>query len=129
MSVSLHTFRPPAARSTANGISLRWAALTDAASVVAMMAGLEQERPAAHIRNFPALVRDADQWRQDLAEASVADLAAVMEPGLTALLAVHARGADPRAAATALWHEYTAARTAIIGLLPPTGALGPRRSA
>ena len=74
---------------------MRWAALSDAANVVALLAGLEPERPTAEVRNFPALIRDAESWRRDLAENGVADLAAVMEPGIAALLAVNARGADP----------------------------------
>jgi hypothetical protein len=108
---------------------MRWAALADAASVVATLAGLEPERTTAEVRNFPALIRDAESWRRERAENGVADLAAVMEPGIAALLAVNARGADPRPAAIALWREFVAARAAILSLLPPSGALGPRRSA
>jgi hypothetical protein len=113
----------------ASAISMRWAALADAANVVATLAGLEPERPAAEVRNFPALIRDAEGWRRERAENGVADLAAIMEPGIAALLAVNARGADPRPAAMALWREFVAARTAVLSLLPPSGALGPRRSA
>ncbi len=40
---------------------------------------------------------------------------------IAALLAVNARGADPRPAAQALWREFVAARAAIVSLLPPTG--------
>lgn len=109
--------------------SMRWAALGDAANVVAALAGLEPERTRAEVRNFPALIRDAEAWRRERAEHGVADLAAIMEPGIAALLAVNARGADPRPAAMALWREFVAARAAILSLLPPSGALGPRRSA
>jgi hypothetical protein len=59
----------------------------------------------------------------------VADLAAVMEPGLAALLSINARGADTRPAARALLHEFNQARAAIIALLPPSGPHGPLRSA
>jgi hypothetical protein len=45
-----------------------------------------------------------------------------MEPGLAALLAVNARGADPRPAAEALWREFLAARAAVLALLPPAAA-------
>ncbi len=108
---------------------MRWAALGDAAGVVAALAGFEPERTSAEVRNFPALIRDAEAWRRERAENGIADLAAIMEPGLAALLAVNARGADPRPAAMALWREFIAARAAILSLLPPSGALGPRRSA
>jgi hypothetical protein len=113
----------------ASATSMRWAALADAANVVAGLAGLEPERTSTEVRNFPALIRDAEAWRRERAENGVADLAAIMEPGIAALLAVNARGADPRPAAMALWREFVAARAAIVSLLPPTGALGPRRSA
>lgn len=117
------------AAGSASATSMRWAALADAAGVVALLAGIEPERPSPELRNFPALIRDAEPWRREQAENGVADLAAVMEPGLAALLAVNARGADPRPAAMALWREFTAARAAVLSLLPPSGALGPRRLA
>jgi hypothetical protein len=105
--------------------ALRWGALGEAASVVATLAGLEPEWLEPEVRDFPALIRDAEAWRRERAENSVADLAAIMEPGIAALLAVNARGADPRPAAMALWREFVAARTAILALLPP----GPCRNA
>jgi hypothetical protein len=121
--------RASIAQGGASATSMRWAALGDAANVVAALAGLEPERTSADVRNFPALIRDAEAWRRERAENGVADLAAIMEPGIAALLAVNARGADPRPAAMALWREFVAARAAILSLLPPSGALGPRRSA
>jgi hypothetical protein len=117
------------ARGSASATSMRWAALSDAAGVVALLAGIEPERPTPEVRNFPALIRDAEAWRREQAENGVADLAAVMEPGIAALLAVNARGADPRPAAMALWREFVAARSAILSLLPATSGLGPRRIA
>jgi len=119
------TFGPASSSAT----SMKWAALTDAANVIAMLAGMEPQRPAPEIRNFPALIRDADAWRRERAERGVADLAAIMEPGMAALLAVNARGADPRPAALALLREFNAARESLLALLPPSGSLGPRRTA
>ena len=118
-------------RATANAssTSMRWAALSEAGQVVAMLAGLEAERPNKDVRNFPALIRDAEKWRRDLADHGCADLAAVMEPGISALLAINARGADCRPAALALWREFVKARDAMLALLPPSGQMGPRRSA
>jgi hypothetical protein len=117
------------AQGPSSATSMRWAALADAANVVALLAGIEPERPTPELRNFPALIRDAEPWRRERAENGVADLAAVMEPGIAALLAVNARGADSRPAAMALWREFIAARTAILALLPASGGLGPRRLA
>jgi hypothetical protein len=113
----------------ASSASLQWAALQDAANVVASLAGFELERTTAEIRNFPALIREAAPWRRELAERGIEDMAAVMEAGIAALLGVNARGANPRPAALALWREYTEARSAMLSLLPPSGRLGPRRSA
>ena len=70
--------------------------------------------------DFPLRIADAEPWRQAQAENGIADLAAIMEPGIAALLAINARGADPRPAAEALWREFRAAREAILALLPPS---------
>jgi hypothetical protein len=121
--------RPAFGQLAANASSLKWAALQDAANVVATLAGLEPERTTAEIRNFPALIREAAPWRRELADRGIEDMTAVMAPGIAALLGVNARGADPRPAALALWRDFIAARGAILALLPPSGALGPRRSA
>ncbi|MES2700186.1 MAG: hypothetical protein V4647_11305 [Pseudomonadota bacterium] len=106
----------------ASATSMRWSALGDAGTVVAALAGVQPETPGRALRNFPVLIRDCPPWRRQLADNMVADLAAMMEPGIAALLAVNARGADPRPAARALWHEFSLARAAVLALLPPTGA-------
>ncbi|WP_305097663.1 hypothetical protein [Croceibacterium aestuarii] len=113
----------------AGASSRKWAALQEAANVVATLAGLDQERPRPEVRNLPALMRDAAKWRRELADQQIDDIAAMMQPGIAALLGVNARGADPRPAALALWREYIAARGAVVALLPPSGAMGPPRSA
>lgn len=110
-------------------MSVQWAALHDAAAAVAAMAGLEEERASSPIRNFPAQIRDEGGWRLALAETGITDLSAIMRPGLTALLAVRARGQDASTAALALWQEFHAARDTLLGLAPESGAMGPRRSA
>ncbi len=119
--------RPAAAAGT--GTSLRWAALAEAGKVVAMLAGVDGEEQDREVRSFPVLIRDAEPWRRTLAENGCADLTAIMEPGISALLAIHARGADCRPAAYALWQEFTASRRAMLALLPPSGGMGPKRSA
>jgi hypothetical protein len=121
--------RPVFGQAAASALSLKWAALQNAAEIVASLAGLEPERTTPEIRNFPALMREAEPCRRELADRGAEDMAAVMEPGIAALLGVNARGASPRPAALALWREFVEARAALLALLPPTGALGPRRSA
>ena len=112
-----------------SAMSVQWAALQDAAGAVAALAGLAAEKPSAQVRNFPALIKDAGGWRFDLAADGVADLAAMMRPGVKALLAVSARGQDPTAAALTLWREYHHARAALLALVPEQGKMGPLRKA
>lgn len=102
-----------------NAMSMKWAALDDAAGVVCSLAGLQPEMRKAEVRNFPAIMRDTGGGRLALAQQGVDDLAAIMEPGLAALLAVSARGGSPAAAARALWQEFQSARAALLELIPP----------
>ncbi len=113
---------------SASAMSMQWSALHDASGVVAMLAGLTQEPMRPEMRNFPAVMRDTGGWRRNLADQGIADLCAIMEPGLTALLAVHARGANTAPAALALWQEFHVARAALVALTPPPAEQGPQRS-
>ena len=101
-----------------SALSMKWSALHDAAAIVATLAGLGPEPRQPEIRNFPAIVRDAGGWRYDEARRGIDDLAALMEPGLAALLAVHARGLPAGPAAQALWLEFLAARAELLDLVP-----------
>jgi hypothetical protein len=103
-------------------MSMRWSALHDAAGAVAMLAGVGAEAMTPQLRAFPARIRDVGGWRRELAERGVEDLSAIMEPGLAALLAVHARGGDARAAGLALWEEFVRARDGLLTLLPAEAA-------
>ncbi len=116
-------------RASASSMSMKWSALHDAASVVATLAGLGTESMQPEVRNFPAVMRDAGGWRHHMAELGVEDMSAIMEPGLAALLSVHARGADPAPPALALWQEFHAARSALMALVPPAASQTPRRIA
>ena len=116
-------------QASVSALSMKWSALHDAAGVVATLAGLAPAPMSAALRNFPAALRDAPGWRRTMAEQGVEDLTAIMEPGLSALLAVHARGVNPAAPALALWQEYVSARDALLALAPPPGTPGPLRAA
>ncbi|WP_435419050.1 hypothetical protein WAB17_05710 [Parerythrobacter aurantius] len=116
-------------RNPAQSLSVQWTALQDAAAAVAALAGLSPERPSPQVRNFPALIKDVGGWRFELAADLIGDLTAMMRPGLTALLAVNARGQDATAAAVTLWREFHHARNSVLALVPQGGELGPRRSA
>jgi len=113
--------QPSFGQASGNALSMTWAALHDAAGVVCTLAGLPQEMRKPDIRNFPAIMRDTGGWRYDLAKQGVDDLASFMEPGLTALLAVSARGISPVPAAQALWNEFVTSRAALLMLIPPLG--------
>ena len=119
--------RPEFGQASASAMSMKWSALHDAAGVVAMLAGIAAEPMRPEVRNFPAVMRDAGGWRRSMAEQGIEDLTAIMEPGMAALLAVHARGVSPAAAALALWQEFHAARAALLALTPPTDSQPPRR--
>ncbi len=107
--------------SATSAMSMKWAAVHDAAAAVGELAGLAPEYRMPDVRNFPAIIRDTGGWRQSVAQQGVDDLAAIMEPGLAALLAVQARGAPITAAAMALWQEFQSSRSALLALIPPLG--------
>ena len=107
-------------QSPASAMNIRWLALHDAAGVVATLAGLPHGKISAQDRNFPAIMRDAGDWRRSLAEQGIDDLSAIMQAGISALLGLHAKGASPVAPARALWDEFSAARTALLALTPLT---------
>ncbi|MGN3974732.1 hypothetical protein [Tsuneonella sp. SYSU-LHT278] len=105
----------------------QWTALQDAANAVATLAGLVSESPSTEVRDFPSAIAEAGGWRLELAANGLADLAAMMTPGVRALLAVSARGQDPVPAALTLWREYHRARAALLALVPrrePPGQTG-----
>jgi len=111
--------RPEFGQSAASAMSMKWSALHDAAGAVAMIAAVEAPKMDAAIRNFPIAMREAGGRNLNLAEQGIEDISAIMEPGLSALLAAHARGANPRHAAQALWAEFIQARDALLALIPP----------
>ena len=114
-----------AEQSAASAAGERWTALCDAAGIVATLAGVDLLADIDGAADFPLRIGSAEPWRQAQAENGIDDLAAIMEPGIAALLAVNARGADPRPAAESLWREFRAAREAILKLLPPDTAPAP----
>lgn len=127
--LSPNQFHQTSVRETDQSLNRRWAAVHDAADAVTMLAGLAPEPPGQKVRAFAVLIRDAEPWRRKIAGNHIEDMAAMMQPGLTALLATRARGQDASVAAQALLREFQAARDAVLAVLPEPGAMGPRRSA
>ena len=107
-----------ALRTGEDSASLRWTALEEAGALVAALGGVNPGPGSVENREFATLIRHAEGWRRERAERGVADLAAIMEPGIAALLSIKTRGVDPRPAAQALWHEFAAARAAVLEFLP-----------
>lgn len=103
---------------SAGSLEPKWQALHQAAVAVAAMAGATSQPMTPEQRDFPEAMRQAGGWRFTLARQGVDDLAAIMEPGLAALLAAHARGADAPAAALVLWEEFQSTRDALMALMP-----------
>ena len=122
----LRSGAPAFGRGSASAVGQRWAALHDAAAVVARIGGVEPGPLSPHVRNFPAAICEAGPARRALAEQGIDDLFAMLEPGASALLGAMARGVDARSAACALWREFVAARDALLRLAP---AAEPRRPA
>lgn len=106
-------------RGPADDIAARWTALHNAGAAACAIAGLAQEAPRPELLSFPAAIARAGGWRRERAEQGIEDIAAIMEPGLSALLSAHAGGRTPTVAALALWREFAAARDALLMLVPP----------
>ena len=116
--------RPVRRRHADSGADLgaRWQALHEAAGVVVALAGLPPPPVTGAVRGFPAALAEAGGWRQIHAREGMADLSAILETGIRALLAVHACGTSAAVPARALWDEFVAARNSLLELAPP-GAL------
>lgn len=110
-----HDGEPPSG-DPSSPLALKWTALETAAEVVASLAEIRTKNGAAAAQALAAGIERAGGWRLALARQSVDDIAAMMEPGIAALLAVHAQGGDPRPPALALWQEFDRARQALLTL-------------
>lgn len=104
-----------------DSLALQWAALREAASAVAALAGDEVRADAPPHLLFPRGLRHAVPRRRAMIEQALGDLVAIMEPGVAALLAVHERGGQAGPAARALWQEFVAARQGLLALAPAEG--------
>lgn len=103
-------------------LALRWAALTDAGAVAALLARAEDgagddAQDDGAPRPINAALAALAGWRGEQVERRMAELSVVMEAGLSALLGLRESGADPQSPAAALWHEFVEARGAIQELL------------
>lgn len=103
-------------------LAARWAALAEAARVVAQLADVGDGVDRA--MRLPVALDRLVGGRRVLIEQGIDDLLAMMEPGLTALLDVHQGGGATGPAARALWQEFLRARQGLAALAPLGAPLG-----
>lgn len=96
----------------------QWAALHEAAALVARLAGAKAhgQATARLTEPCPEPIRRAAGWRLAVIAQGLADMAAILEGGIRALLVVQARGGPVGPAAEALWDEFLTARAALLEL-------------
>ena len=108
--------------STDSPLALKWAALHAVAEIVASLADGSVPNMPEPAKEFVPMIERAGGWRFDLARQGIDDIAAMLEPGLAALLSVHGQGGDAGPPAAALWQEFSRAREALLALAPPEPA-------
>ena len=96
----------------------QWEAVHEAAAAVGHLAQLGREEPGEDVLALPLRAAEAGGFAFEAAARGIDDLAAVMQPGLRALLSLNAQGHDTTAAALTLWREFHNARSAVIALAP-----------
>ena len=96
-----------------------WAALHRDADSLAAMAGIARETDPAPLAD---LVNTARDWQLAFAAQGIADISAMLKPGLAALATLTARGQDAAAPALALWREFHSARASVLAVLDPARA-------
>lgn len=122
--LSLATMLPPAGKPNErkNGpdaLAVQWDAVHEAAAAVGVLAQLGEEEVTDEIGSLPQRAFKLGGTKLELIGRGIDDLAAVMEPGLRALLALTATGQDTTSAALTLWREFHTARAAVLALAPP----------
>ena len=121
--LSLATMLPPAGAadpriSEPAALSVQWDAVHEAAAAVGILAQLGEEAVEDTVRNLPERAVAAGGAKLAMVTRGIDDLAAVMQPGLRALLSLTAQGQDTTSAALTLWREFHTARGAILALVP-----------
>ena len=96
--------------------SNRWQALHRIGQEIGGMAALAEEPLDEELSSFPERIAQRGGPYLTLANEGVEDLDAILQPGLTALRTIRARGQDTTAPALALWREFHALRSALLNL-------------
>jgi hypothetical protein len=106
---------PPSPVATA-ALAAQWEALHARAAELGAMARIA---PEAAPEPLAPLIENARDWQRNLAAQGLADIEAMLAPGLAALATLTARGQDTSAPALALWREFHAARASVLAALAP----------
>jgi hypothetical protein len=88
----------------------------EAAAAVGHLAQLGREHIDDEIVSLPLRAAEKGGRHFEMVARGVEDLAAIMQPGLRALLSLTAQGRDTTTAALTLWREFHASRSAILAL-------------
>ncbi|UOR16078.1 hypothetical protein [Qipengyuania aquimaris] len=99
-------------------LAAQWDAVHQAAAAVATLAQLGTEEQDEATLSLPARAATLGEAHYAIVACAIDDLAAVMQPGLRALLAMTDKGEDTTSAALTLWREFHKARHAIVALVP-----------
>lgn len=119
--LSLATMLPPAEPAAQTlfdvaALANQWDAVHEAAAAVGHLAQLGREHIDDEIVSLPLRAAEKGGHHFEMIARSVEDLAAIMQPGLRALLSLTAQGRDTTTAALTLWREFHASRSAILAL-------------
>ncbi|WP_379922878.1 hypothetical protein [Erythrobacter sp. R86502] len=93
-------------------------ALHGQAAGLALLARIAPE-PVEIAGELGALIARSQPWQRALVAQTVADCAAMLDTGLSALSTLTRRGQDTAAPALVLWREFHAARAAMVAVLAP----------
>ncbi|MFL0355084.1 hypothetical protein ACI5KX_01290 [Erythrobacter sp. GH1-10] len=105
------------AKEPVGALARRWDELHRQAAELAGLAQLSGGAETHDAANFAERLTAAQQWQRELAWQGIEDIDAMMQPGITALKVITARGQDAGAPALALWREFHAAREAVLDML------------
>lgn len=122
--LSLSTMLPPAEKrrepmNEPAALAGQWDAVHEAAAAVGILAQLGEEEATEEVRSLPQRAAKLGGAKLEMIARGIDDLAAVMRPGLRALLSMMASGQDTTSAALTLWREFHNARAAVLALAPP----------
>jgi hypothetical protein len=122
--LSLATILPQAGKPCLSADNLpalaaQWDAVHEAAAAVGILAQLGEEEMSEEVRSLPPRAFELGGSKLKLVARGIEDLAAVMRPGLRALLSLTATGQDTTTAALTLWREFHNAREAILAFARP----------